>query len=39
MWITKRLLIEFDTVAEGFDKTGLNSFISALKEVREKMKR
>ena len=35
----KRLLIEFDTVAEGFDKTGLNSFISALKDVREKMKR
>lgn len=35
----KRLLIEFDTEPEGFDKTGLNSFISALKDVREKMKR
>ena len=35
----KRLLIEFDTEPEGFDKTGLNAFIRALKDVREKMKR
>jgi len=35
----KRLLIEFETDPEGFDKAGLNSFISALKDVREKMKR
>jgi len=35
----KRLLIEFDTDAEGFDKSGLNAFIDALKAAREKMKR
>jgi hypothetical protein len=35
----KRLLIEFDTDPEGFDKTGLNAFVDALKAVREKMKR
>lgn len=35
----KRLLLEFDTEPEGLDKTGLNSFIDALKKVREKMVR
>ena len=35
----KRLLLEFQTAAEGLDKTGLNSFIDALKKVREKMER
>ena len=35
----KHLLLEFATVAEGLDKTGLNSFIDALKKVREKMER
>ena len=35
----KRLLIEFETEPEGFDKTGLNTFIDALKRVREKMQR
>jgi hypothetical protein len=35
----QRLLIEFDTDPEGFDKAGLNGFIKALKDVREKMKR
>lgn len=35
----KRLLLEFATEPEGLDKTGLNSFIAALKEVRERMKR
>ena len=35
----KRLLVEFDTEAEGFDKSGLNAFIDALKEIREKMER
>ena len=35
----KRLLLEFDTEPEGLDKTGLNSFIDALKKVREKMER
>ena len=35
----KRLLLEFDTQAEGFDKSGLNAFIDALKKVREKMDR
>ena len=35
----KRLLLEFDTVPEGFDKSGLNAFIDALKKVREKMDR
>jgi hypothetical protein len=35
----KRLLLEFDTVPEGLDKSGLNAFIDALKKVREKMQR
>ena len=35
----KHLLLEFDTAPEGLDKTGLNSFIDALKKVREKMDR
>ena len=35
----KRLLIEFDTQPEGFDKVGLNSFIDALEKVRRKMER
>jgi hypothetical protein len=35
----KRLLLEFDTEPEGLDKTGLNSFIDALKKVRERMER
>ena len=35
----KRLLIGFDTEPEGFDKTGLNIFIDALKKVRDKMDR
>ncbi len=35
----KRLLLEFETVPEGFDKSGLNAFIDALKVIREKMER
>jgi hypothetical protein len=35
----KRLLLEFDTQPEGFDKSGLNAFIDALKKTREKMQR
>jgi hypothetical protein len=35
----KRLLIEFDVDAKGFDKTGLNSFIDALEKIRGKMDR
>ena len=35
----KHLLIEFEVAPEGFDKTGLNAFIDALKKVREKMER
>ena len=35
----KRLLLEFDTEPEGLDKTVLNSFIDALKKVRERMER
>ena len=35
----RRLLIEFDTQPEGFDKSGLNGFIDALKKIREKMDR
>lgn len=35
----KRLLIEFEVDADGFDKSGLNAFIDALKKVREKMVR
>lgn len=35
----KRLLLEFETEPEGFDKSGLNTFIDALKVIREKMER
>ncbi len=35
----RHLLLEFDTVPTGLDKTGLNAFIDALKSVREKMQR
>jgi len=35
----KRLLLEFETVPEGLDKSGLNAFIDALKKTREKMER
>jgi hypothetical protein len=35
----KRLLLEFDCQPEGLDKTGVNTFIDALKKVREKMNR
>jgi len=35
----KRLLLEFETEPEGFDKSGLNAFIDALKVIREKMER
>lgn len=35
----KRLLLEFATEPEGLDKTGLNTFIDALKKAREKMSR
>jgi hypothetical protein len=35
----KRLLLEFETEPEGFDKTGLNSFIDALKKIRDRMQR
>ena len=35
----KRLLLEFETVPEGLDKSGLNAFIDALKKIREKMDR
>ena len=35
----KRLLIEFHTQPDGFDKVGLNAFIEALEKVRRKMER
>ena len=35
----RRLLLEFETESSGLDKTGLNSFIDALRKVREKMDR
>lgn len=35
----KRLLISFDVAPDGFDKSGLNGFIDALRKVREKMDR
>ena len=35
----KHLLIEFETRPEGFDKSGLNAFIDALKKIRDKMER
>ena len=35
----KRLLIAFEVDARGFDKSGLNGFIDALKKVRDKMER
>jgi len=35
----KRLLLEFETEPEGLDKTGLNTFIDALKKVRERLER
>ena len=35
----KRLLLEFETEPEGFDKSGLNAFIDGLKKIREKMDR
>jgi hypothetical protein len=35
----RHLLLEFDTQPDGLDKTGLNSFIDALKKVRERMER
>ena len=35
----KRLLIEFEVDAEGFDKSGLTAVIDGLKEIREKMER
>jgi hypothetical protein len=35
----KRLLLEFETVPEGFDKSGLNAFIDSLKKIRERMSR
>ena len=35
----KHLLLEFETVPEGLDKSGLNSFIDSLKKVRERMER
>jgi len=35
----KHLLIGFDVVPEGFDKTGLNEFIEALEKIRKKMDR
>lgn len=35
----KRLLLEFETEPEGLDKSGLNAFIDALKDIREKMER
>lgn len=35
----KHLLLEFETEPEGFDKSGLNTFIDALKKIRDKMDR
>ena len=35
----KRLLLQFETEPEGFDKSGLNTFIDALKKIRDKMDR
>lgn len=35
----KRLHIEFEVEARGFDKSGLNGLIDALERVREKMHR
>jgi hypothetical protein len=35
----KNLLLEFETVPEGFDKSGLNAFIDGLKKIRDRMER
>jgi hypothetical protein len=35
----KRLLLEFETEPDGFDKSGLNAFIDALKKIRDRMER
>ena len=35
----RHLLIEFEVHPDGFDKSGLNAFIDALKKVRERMER
>ena len=35
----KRLLVEFDTDPDGFDKVGLNAFIDALEKIRKRMDR
>jgi hypothetical protein len=35
----RHLLLEFATQPEGFDKSGLNAFIDALKKIRDKMER
>jgi hypothetical protein len=35
----KRLLLEFETEPEGFDKSGLNTFIDSLKKIRDRMER
>jgi hypothetical protein len=35
----RRLLVAFDVDERGFDKSGLNGFIEALKKVRDKMER
>jgi len=35
----KHLLLEFETEPDGFDKSGLNAFIDALKKIRERMER
>jgi hypothetical protein len=35
----KRLLIEFATDPRGFDKSGLNGFIDALRKARDRMER
>jgi hypothetical protein len=35
----KHLLLEFETAPEGFDKSGLNTFIDALKKIRDRMER
>jgi len=35
----KRLLIGFDVDDKGFDKSGLNGFVEALRKLRDKMER
>jgi hypothetical protein len=35
----KRLLLAFETAADGLDKAGVNALVDALKKIRERMDR